>query len=122
MVPVRIAALLVLSLMVLLPTDASAVFGARMVGEDVLSKEDIEIMNKTGLELLKTGKTGDTADWSNPATKSRGTITLGESFSHDGMDCRRVELDNVPNGNEVARIWYKHGVCDVPGTGWRYLY
>jgi len=116
------AAVLIVSLIGLFPTDASAIFGARGIDGDFLSKQDVEIMNKTGLALLKSGKAGDKADWSNPETKSRGTITLGDKFTHQGMNCRRVELENVPKGNEISQVWYKHAVCDVPGTGWRYLY
>lgn len=103
-------------------SDASAQFGARFLSVDILTAEDIELMNKTGVDLLESGSEGDTAEWSNPTSKSYGTITLRDAFTQDGMDCRRIELVNTPKGNEMQRVWYRHAVCDVPGKGWRYLY
>lgn len=107
--------------LVVVSVPGHAFIGNTFFDSEILSAEDARMLNEKGLELLKTGKEGDKAEWSNPATKSYGSITLGESLQYNGMDCRRIELVNTPKGIEAQRVWYKHTVCDVPGKGWKYL-
>lgn len=124
MVAIRLIALVVLlaGVTATLPAAAQALFGGTNMAEEFLTNEDIDIQNKVGVKLLESGKEGDAAEWSNPKTKSYGTITLRDAFDYNGMKCRRVELENVPQGLTSHTIWYKHGVCAVPGEGWKYLY
>lgn len=124
MVAIRLIALIVLlaGISVTQPAAAQALFGGRNVTAEFITIEDTHIQNKAGVELLKSGKEGDSAEWSNPKTKSYGTITLRDAFEYNGMKCRRVELAITPKGLTSHAVWYKHGVCDVPGQGWKYLY
>lgn len=98
-----------------------ALVGNSFFATEILTKEDLEIRKAKGLELLENGKEGDSVEWSNPATKSSGTITLGESFNYKGSDCRRVELVNIPKGIKEQQVWIRHSLCKVPGQGWKYL-
>ena len=99
-----------------------ALVGNTFFGTDVLTPEDVQMQNAAGRELLKNGKEGDSVDWTNPKTKSFGTITLREKLKHKDYDCRKVELVNTPKGDEIQRVWLQHVVCEVPGQGWKYLY
>ncbi|WP_420405816.1 hypothetical protein [Nisaea sp.] len=99
-----------------------ALIGNTFFGSDILTAEDIQMQRAAGLELLKNGKEGDSAEWTNPSTKSFGTITLREKLNHNDYECRKVELVNTPKGDEIQRVWLQHVVCNVPGQGWKYLY
>ncbi|UUX49243.1 hypothetical protein NUH88_17800 [Nisaea acidiphila] len=99
----------------------NALVGNSFFEDDVLTTEDLAMQKEAGRKLLESGKEGDVAEWSNAASKSFGSIKLGESLTYKGNECRRVEVVNVPRGNEVERYWLKHTVCNIPGKGWRYL-
>ncbi|MEO9901735.1 MULTISPECIES: hypothetical protein [Alphaproteobacteria] len=124
MIAIRLIALIMLlaGISVTQSASAQALFGGRNMATELITIEDLEIQNKVGLELLNSGKEGDSAEWSNPQTKSHGTITLRDAFEYNGMKCRRAEMETTPKGLTTHTVWYKHGVCAVPGEGWKYLY
>jgi len=92
-----LAALLLLS-----PMDASAQFGRTFRSMTKLSDTDIALMRKIVREDFTGKPNGTTASWSNPESSNSGTLTLLNSFTSKGRDCRRVKYVVRPGPKQPA--------------------
>lgn len=63
---------------------------------------------------------GKTEMWSNPADRRHGTLTMGASFHHNGMDCRTVQSSmSYPDWATPRKFTLK--LCRTPGGEWKML-
>ena len=66
------------------------------------NKKDIEIWLDTLTKTLDSGEDGVEVKWENPKTGHKGTITPMNRKTHEGMDCRDVDIRNVAGSSSSA--------------------
>ena len=66
------------------------------------NKKDIEIWLDTLSDTLDNGEDGVEVKWENPKTGHNGTIVPLNRKTHQGMDCRDVDIRNFA-GNFTGR-------------------
>jgi surface antigen len=97
------------------------VLGALLGGEigKRLDERDKLIMAKTTQTSLEKGRSGQSAEWKNPDTGNRGTITPKPSYkSSSGQDCREfTQTIYVGGKSETA----KGTACRNPDGTWRII-
>lgn len=89
---------------------ATAVVGTAAASTDVrwlnfspvrfFTEQDWEMARETVRRALEDGADGETVEWTNPDSGSRGTITPTGSTGEDGETCRAVKITNHANGLE----------------------
>ena len=57
--------------------------------------KDVEIMLDTLTDALENADNGVAVKWKNTETGHHGSITPLNRITRDGMDCRRVDIQNV---------------------------
>ena len=80
------------------------------------TNEDIKLMKANADSLLESGAEGDKKQWSNAKTGHSGEAELMQSFSADGMSCKRVRVANQAKGLKSDATY---PLCKYPGKGWR---
>ncbi|HET7794362.1 MAG TPA: hypothetical protein VFL64_13345 [Rhizobacter sp.] len=109
----------VLTMGMLLPLAASAQSGLGFLKNSPINyfnNEDIRLMRKNVDDLLAKGEQGAKGQWSNPKTKHAGEAEITETFSADGMSCKRVRVINQAKGLKSDA---SYPLCNYPGKGWR---
>lgn len=76
------------------------------------NKKDIEIWLGALTDALETGADGAEFKWENPKTGHNGTIIPLNRKTHEGMDCRDVDIQNFA-GNFTGRAI--HLMCRKDG-------
>ena len=77
------------------------------------NKKDIEIWLGTLTDALENGADGVEVKWENPKTGHNGTIVPLNHKTHQGMDCRDVDIRNFA-GNFSGRAI--HLMCEKDGN------
>ena len=80
-----------------------------------LNKDDITLARATITQALATGEDGKTQTWSNPKTKSSGTVKPTRTFEKDGMRCRAAEFTTSAGGERGSSTW---NLCNTK-DGWK---
>ena len=84
------------------------------------SDQDLRLMGDAMDQALNDAEDGESISWSNEQTGNSGTIKPLRGFSHQGLDCRRVEIINrakkATRGDATSRVDY----CKADET-WRVL-
>ena len=68
-----------------------SVFGALGLDVEGITEEDQKLVVETAVKVLKEAKLGDSSKWSNPDSGNNGAVTLKESKSIEGRDCRVIQ-------------------------------
>ena len=108
-------ALAALAAACLLPGPTASAFNTRFLDDAPIArfnKEDIEIWLRTLTDALESGEDGVEVKWENPKTGHGGTVTPLNRKTHDGMDCRDVDVSNVAGtftGRAVHMMCKKNG-------------
>lgn len=79
--------------------------------------EDRHIFGRHLRKALESGITGEETRWENPATGARGSITLIESGTLDGMPCAVTRLRSEIKGRSGEHLYT---VCATPDGGFRW--
>ena len=97
------AALLALPLMTTGPAQARSL--GKMLDTAGLTPGDISAMETAALQLVEPlGQTGDARHWSNPASRSKGAVTLGRIDGNCAGLVHRVATVKRP-GPVTYRTW-----------------
>ena len=88
-------------------------FNLQFLDDSPISKfndKDVEIMLDTLTDALENAGDGVEVRWENTETGHHGSITPLNKITQDGMDCRRVDLQNVaePFNGGVRYLLCKH--------------
>lgn len=68
--------------------------------QDTLTAEDQALMTQGVQGALETGRTGEGANWTNPATGNRGTVMPTGTFkNYEGLDCRDYQQTVTISGD-----------------------
>ncbi len=88
--------------------------------DNTLNGDDMNAIMAAGQRLYGRADVADGASdtWANPKTGNRGTITVLQSFTHEGMTCRRVRYDNRVAGLANTRS-YTLNWCKTPAGEWK---
>jgi|AntRauTorckE5430_2_1112549.scaffolds.fasta_scaffold10579_1 hypothetical protein len=107
------AALLALPL---LPAgEAQARSLGRMLDNSGLAPGDISVMETAALQLVEPlGQSGDARRWSNPASRSKGAVTLGRIDGNCAELVHRVSTVRRPEP-----ITYRTWRCRTPEGAWQ---
>jgi hypothetical protein len=102
-----------------LPLMGSGEAQARSLGKILydsgLSQSDLSAMEKAGSQLVEPlGQTGDARRWSNPASRSKGAVTLGRIDGNCAELVHRVSTVKRPEP-ATFRTWR----CRTADGGWR---
>jgi hypothetical protein len=105
----------------LLSGSAHAQLSFHALGEDTLSVGDFSALIDAGNALLRRPNLarGASQDWTNGQSGTKGTITVTDSFRHDGWACHSLLYHTVlqggPTSSDARLKW-----CNTPG-GWKIL-
>ena len=85
-----------------------------------LNGDDLNAMMIAGQRLYGRNSVhnGASTTWSNPKTGNRGTITVLQSFTEHGMQCRKVKYDNRVVNLEGVRSSTLNW-CKTPKGEWK---
>jgi surface antigen len=85
-----------------------------------LNEDDVKDLMAAGQRLYGQDVVSDGATdaWSNPKTGNSGTITVLQSFTRDGMQCRKVRYNNRIRNQPDTRI-YTLDWCKTPQGVWK---
>jgi hypothetical protein len=85
-----------------------------------LNEDDVKDLMAAGQRLYGQDVVSDGATdaWSNPKTGNSGTITVLQSFTRDGMPCRKVRYDSRIGNQPGTRI-YTLDWCKTPQGVWK---
>lgn len=85
-----------------------------------LNGDDVHAMMTAGQRLYGHNNVhnGAATTWSNPKTGNRGTITVLQSFTEQGMQCRKVKYDNRVVNLTGTRS-YTLNWCRTPKGEWK---
>lgn len=109
------ASLAILTPGLALPPPAAA-FNTQFLDDAPIARfndKDIEIWLDTLTKALENGEDGTEFKWENPKSGHNGTIIPLNSKTHDGMDCRDVDIRNYA-GNFTGRAI--HMMCRKDGN------
>jgi surface antigen len=82
-----------------------------------MTKEDVDILYKTAVEVLETSRDGDGQEWENPATSAGGTLRALDSFTGSaGERCRHLRVNNRAGGLRNQSVVT---VCKQPDGQWK---
>ncbi len=70
-----------------------------------LTESDISIVRTAVRSALDTAPDGNTETWTNPETKSSGTITPTKTFTKYGLRCRSVQFTTYAGGQSGRSEW-----------------
>jgi surface antigen len=76
--------------------------------------EDWQLFSAAGERALKETPDGQTVEWDNPATSSKGQITPVSTFDKNGMQCRKVKIANSAGGFSEESVF---DFCKNPQSG-----
>ena len=83
---------------------------------EVFTREDWDIFNAAYKRFLNEGKDGETANWSNPATTAKGTLTLVKTSENKGITCRTLRIANqARNRKDATNMTF----CKQPDGDWK---
>jgi hypothetical protein len=87
-----------------------------------LNGDDMNYMIAAGEQLYGKSNVADGASdtWLNPKSGNGGTITVLQSFTRDGMPCRKVRYDIRLAGHTDTRP-YTVDWCKTQGGVWKML-
>ena len=85
-----------------------------------LNEDDVKDLMAAGQRLYGQDVVPDgaTDTWSNPKTGNSGTITVLQSFTRDGMPCRKVRYNNRIKNQPNTRI-FTLDWCKTPQGVWK---
>ncbi|NJN47397.1 MAG: hypothetical protein HC808_14035 [Candidatus Competibacteraceae bacterium] len=76
--------------------------------------EDWEHFSEAGKRALEETPDGQTVEWENPATSSKGQITPVSTSEKDGVQCRKVNIANSAGGFSGESVFT---FCKDPDSG-----
>ena len=84
-----------------------------------LSSSDFRVLDEATQRLLARPDLapGIREDWTNPETKSRGSLTVKKRFHRRGMDCMAIGYQSMARGNPPNRTGALNW-CRTP-AGWK---
>lgn len=83
---------------------------------EFFTKEDWNLFTAAYKKLLNEGKDGETAAWSNPATKASGQLTLVNTFEDQGLTCRTLKVSNQAKSRKATNNFK---LCKQPDGEWK---
>ncbi len=87
-----------------------------------LTSTDIAMVRKLVREDLTGKPKGTTLSWSNPDSTNSGTVTLLNTFTSQGRDCRRVRYTVKPGVKQPADVkpaTYGLTSCRLADGSWK---
>ena len=85
--------------------------------EPPMLAEDFRIQRSTAVDLLSSGRTGDSRRWSNPGSGAQGEVSLLDEFQERGVQCRRVKYISLTRGaSSQTEVVLK--ACREPNGNW----
>ncbi len=88
---------------------------AEGMGPPELDVADLRLAAEAAQQTLENNRIGEAANWNNPASGNRGTVTPTRTFSRDdGRPCRDYQL--TATLNRRTRIAQDAACRDVAGT------
>jgi surface antigen len=82
----------------------------------VLTEEDVEILQDTLIDLAENAKVGETVTWKNKKSSNSGKITLLDKYVQNDQECREIKVETFVKGEE-PRIRTVKG-CQQPDGAW----
>jgi surface antigen len=64
--------------------------------------EDMRLFNEASGKALNDAAVGETVRWENPATRSRGDLTLLKVFNWKDQPCRQIRIHNEARGRKAT--------------------
>ena len=81
------------------------------------SNEDWDLLQQTAFKLYDNNRNKASAKWSNPETGNFGEVTVIESLTIDGKDCRKSRISNTAHTGLRGSSVYV--LCKVENGEWK---
>ncbi|MBI3127819.1 MAG: hypothetical protein HYZ11_09465 [Candidatus Tectomicrobia bacterium] len=86
------------------------------ISPDVLTERDRRLMERAAQRALERNNTGETTNWSNPASGHNGTVTPTRTYQTElGRPCRDYRMTVTTNGPTSAG---HSTACRMPDGSW----
>lgn len=82
-----------------------------------MTDAEFELMQQSFQQALNDLAQGETLRWGS-ADAAHGSVTVGESFTHSGLECRRTRFENAARGKRGAG---ELRFCKDPDGRWKIL-
>ena len=84
--------------------------------EHGLTEKDTEIIRAKALEILNSGRAGESLNWDNPESQNKGKITLLKKYTEENQECCQLVLETRVKGKKAQDA--KVDVCRQSDGSW----